>query len=142
MNATITELASIHLVAVWAGILAGILSGAVMGLFFAREDWLGGYDSWPRRMLRLGHISFFGLAALNLIFAVSVFIAGGAFHPAASWGLLAGALLMPGVCFLAAWRKPLRHLFPLPVVAIFTGALATLIGILRSGSFIELVASH
>ena len=31
-------------------------------------------------------------------------------------------------CFLAAWRKPLRHLFPIPVLSITTGLLAILIG--------------
>ena len=29
--------------------------------------------------------------------------------------LCAGAVLMPAVCALSAWRRPLRHLFALPV---------------------------
>jgi len=35
------------------------------------KNWLGGYGSWPRRMLRLGHIAFFGLGIINLAFALT-----------------------------------------------------------------------
>ena len=44
----------------------------VLGLFFHRENWLGGYASLKRRMYRLGHISFFGLGAVNLLFWLTV----------------------------------------------------------------------
>ena len=55
----------------WAAMFVGALSGAAFGLRFDRDRWLGGYGSWPRRMLRLGHIAFFGVAFLNLALAVS-----------------------------------------------------------------------
>jgi hypothetical protein len=38
--------------------------------------------------------------------------------------LVAGAVLMPLVCYLAAWKKPLRHLFPLPVLSLLGATLA------------------
>lgn len=62
--------------AAWIGIALGLLSGTIQGLFFASEDWLGGYASWPRRMLRLGHISFFGIAFLNLAYASTLHLLG------------------------------------------------------------------
>ena len=55
-----------NIIAAWIGFLLGGISGAVPGLFFYRYDWLGGYTSWPRRMIRLGHIAFFGIGFLNL----------------------------------------------------------------------------
>ena len=119
------SLESLHLVAGWWGIALGVLAGALMGLLFHQENWLGGYDSWPRRMIRLGHISFFGLAFLNFMFALSIRdipLHGVATAPA-SVLLLVGAISMPLVCFLSAWKKPLRHLFPIPVISI-SGALA------------------
>ena len=58
----------INLLSAWSGALAGFVSGAIIGLIFHREDWLGGYTSHRRRMLRLGHISFFGLAVINVMF--------------------------------------------------------------------------
>ena len=54
----------------WIMILLGLFAGAVVGMFFHDDQWLGGYGSWRRRMLRLTHISLLGTGALNLAFAV------------------------------------------------------------------------
>ena len=114
----------INLWAAWIGILLGMASGMIQGLFFHREDWLGGYQAWPRRLMRLGHISFFGIAFLNLAYADTVWLLGPGSHvPQASMLLVAGAVLMPLVCYLAAWKKPFRHLFPLPVLSLLGAAL-------------------
>ena len=32
-----------NLIAAWSAILLGLVSGLVMGLFFHRENWLGGF---------------------------------------------------------------------------------------------------
>src|SRR5437899_7934368 len=58
----------LNLLCAWFGVLLGFLSGLVFGLFFHRENWLGGYTSFQRRMYRLAHISFFGLAIVNFMF--------------------------------------------------------------------------
>src|SRR6266436_1502559 len=58
----------LNLIAAWSGILAGFVSGLLLGLFFHREDWLGGFGSFKRRLYRLAHISLFGLAIVNLMF--------------------------------------------------------------------------
>jgi hypothetical protein len=121
---------AINLIGGWLGIMAGVLSGAVIGLFFHRDDWMGGYGSHRRRLTRLGHISFFGLGFLNLIFAATsaqLFLSGNCLA-VASWALIAGAITMPVCCFLAAWRKPLRHLFPVPVLSVTAGILSILVG--------------
>ena len=47
-----------NIVAAWIGFSLGCISGAIPGLFFQNQDWLGGYTSWPRRLIRLAHISF------------------------------------------------------------------------------------
>ena len=129
-NGTGFSQVTVNLLGGWIGILAGVISGAVIGLFFWREDWMGGYDSWRRRLSRLGHISFFGLGLLNLLFAATAAQLGlrGTGLRIASASLLAGAIAMPVCCFLSAWRKPLRHLFPIPVLAVAVGVIAILIG--------------
>ena len=108
--------ADLNILAAWAGIFCGVAGGVALGLFFQRDEWLGGYASWRRRLVRLGHVSFFGIAFLNLAFAWTVGQPG--WRPASSVpaaALIGAQALMPLVCFLAAWRKPLRHLFFLPV---------------------------
>ena len=122
-----------NLWAAWIGILLGMVTGAVQGLFFHADGWLGGYGSWRRRLLRLGHISFFGLAFVNLAFVFTVDwlggqVAGGAPSvDAAAWLLVAGAALMPATCYAAAWRPGLRHLFVGPVSCLVVGITILLI---------------
>jgi len=118
----------INAVVAWIAIAAGITVGAANGLFFHNDRWLGGYASWPRRMLRLGHISFFGLALINLCYAVTIDqLHWPAPPPAVAWTLAAAALLIPATCFLAAWRKPLRHLIALPVSCVFIAVFSLLL---------------
>lgn len=115
---------------VWIGMLLGVVSGAVIGLFFTREDWMGGYGSHRRRLARLGHISFFGLAFVNAIFAFTHHLTPlrEPFATVAFWAFATGAATMPTVCFLCAWKKPWRHLFFLPVGGVATGILCVLFG--------------
>lgn len=128
------DLCNIHLVAAWIGFLCGVISGAVAGLFFHRENWLGGYGSYPRRLVRLGHISLFGLGFLNALFALTVAarevpeLSG---H-LASLGLLIGAITMPICCFAVAWRKSLRFLFPVPVASLLGGISLIVLALVRS----------
>jgi hypothetical protein len=109
----------INLYAAWIGFLLGALAGATSGLFFDRENWLGGYADWRRRMVRLGHISFFGIGLLNLGFFLTVEAMGvqeGTRLPAIL--LIVGAVAMPLVCYLSAYRKSFRHLFFVPAGAV------------------------
>ena len=112
-------MALMNLFAGWIAILVGLIAGAAIGLFFHGEAWLGGYDSWRRRMLRLVHISLVGTGLLNVAFALScdaLQIAPP--PPVASFLFLLGAIAMPMVCLLSAWRRTARHLFFLPVVSL------------------------
>ena len=124
------SIATDNLFAGWIGMLGGVASGAIIGLYFHREEWMEGYSSFRRRMTRLGHISFFGLGFLNMMFAVTtIVVALPAFAlRVASVGFIVGAVTMPICCFLTAWRKPFRHLFPIPVAGLLTGIVALLAG--------------
>jgi hypothetical protein len=113
----------INFVAAWFAILAGLITGTAMGLFFHDVGWMGGYGSWRRRMMRLGHISFFGTGFLNLAFVLSVeHLHLAELPPVASAGFLLGTVAMPTVCFLSAWRESVRHLFFIPVAALTVAA--------------------
>lgn len=117
----------------WSLVLVGFVSGAVLGLRFHDEVFLGGYGSWRRRLARLGHIACIALALLQMAFALS---------PAASVGGELGAwcrmlwrvggFAMPLVCWLAAWRQPFRHLFFVPVTSLSAAATLTLIALGRA----------
>jgi hypothetical protein len=103
----------INITAAWIGFALGCISGAVPGLFFHNPDWLGGYTSWPRRLIRLAHISFFGIGLLNLGMGLTGRVLD-ICAPAASILMLIGALTMPVLCYASAFRPVFRHLFFIP----------------------------
>ena len=113
----------------WSGMLMGVISGAVIGLLFHKKDWLGGYSSHSRRMVRLGHISFFGIGLINLFYALSI---GPMNVPAddalrGAWMLMGALITMPICCFLTAWKPQARHLFPIPVICAAGGILTIIV---------------
>ena len=117
----------------WGWMLMGLLSGVVLGLGFHKSEFMGGYAGWRRRLARLGHIAFFGTGLLNMFaaltwkgFALDVSLMG--------WSalmLVIGAVSMPTVCFLCAWKKPLRHLFPIPVITLIGGTALLFVALLQ-----------
>ena len=112
----------INIYAALAGFLAGAIAGAVSGMFFHDENFLGGYPSWKRRLVRLGHISFFGLGLINLSLALAARSLGIESElTAASVLLLVAIITMPTACYLAAFRKSLRQLFAVPVLSAIVG---------------------
>ena len=122
--------ANFHIFLGWLAVLLGVASGAIVGLYFHAESWAGGYSSFRRRMLRLGHVSFFGIGFLNFFFGLTLLEIGLPDQSArvASIGFLTALFTMPACCYLAAWRKPLRQLFPIPVLAVLAGVLPVLFG--------------
>jgi len=117
-----------NLLLAWLWILLGFISGMLLGLFFHDEHWLGGYGSFRRRMYRLGHISFFGLGVLNLLFCLTVkhYLLAGTGLYVASWAFMIGAVTMPLCCAIMANWPQARLIFSVPVVSLLTGGLLIL----------------
>lgn len=114
----------INFYAGWLGVLAGLLAGAAIGMFFHKDQWLGGYASWRRRMLRLGHIASVMVGILNLLFVFSVgqwFVNVSRLTDISSWLFVAGLVGMPICCYASAAWKPLRYLFPIPATCLIVG---------------------
>ena len=123
----------LNLALAWLWIVLGFASGFLLGLHFHREDWLGGYGSLRRRLYRLGHISFFGLAMANLMFYFTAKSLGVFGTPLviASWSFIVGAVSMPICCFLMAHNPKLRLLFLLPVTTLLAAGVFTLWEIIK-----------
>ncbi len=122
------DIPRINLIAAWVGIALGFLSGMGLGMGFQKEQFLGGYGSHRRRLYRLGHISFFGLAIINFMFWLTVKLEAlsGYLIPSASLAFLLGALTMPLCCVLMAHWKQTQALFAIPVISLLYGAIVTL----------------
>jgi hypothetical protein len=117
------KLIQLNLLVAWLWLLLAFVSGLGMGLFFHREDWLGGYASFKRRLYRLAHISFFGLGVVNLGFYLTVHALGvaGSSLNAASWAFVIGAISMPVCCVIMAHFPRARMLFAIPVLSLLLG---------------------
>lgn len=117
----------------WTWILLGFVAGMIQGFFFHNENWLGGYTSFRRRMYRLGHISFFGLGAVNLMFALTrhFVLVAGPLSGIASKAFLIGAITMPVCCLLLAQFPRARALFAIPIINLITGGLLVLVNLAR-----------
>lgn len=116
----------------WSLILCGFLSGALLGLFFHRANFWGGYASFRRRIVRLGHIAFVALGMLNILFALSpVPMESAQAANTVTICLALGGLCMPLICFLTAWRERFRHLFFVPVVLLSAAVVTILLETLR-----------
>ena len=105
----------------WGLVMLGIAWGGVLGLGFQRADFLGGYHTFPRRLLRLGHVACVALGAANVFWSTLEVPEPYAGPGGLAWAC-AGAL-MPACCALAALDPRFRHAFPLPVSAAACGAL-------------------
>lgn len=113
----------------WWLLLLAFITGAGLGLFFHRDDFLGGYNSFRRRIVRLGHIALAALGMLNVIYSYSPWPAvGSVAGHGASIGFIVGGVAMPAVCFLTGWREASRHLFFIPVLALVVAVVFTIVG--------------
>jgi hypothetical protein len=111
----------------WGMILTAFVTGAVLGVYFHRDDFLGGYSSFRRRILRLGHISLAALGMLNILYSLSpAASAVGMPSRVASLAFIVGGITMPAVCFLTSWRAGFRHWFFIPVIALIVAVIQTL----------------
>src|SRR3954468_2402775 len=103
----------------WGMILAAFVTGGGIGLFFHREQFWGGYASFRRRIVRLGHVALAALGMINLLYALSPWPAVETWQGVWVERLgIFGGIAMPVVCFLSGWREAFRYLFVVPVGAL------------------------
>jgi hypothetical protein len=114
----------------WSLVLSAFVTGAAVGLSFHQDTFLGGYGSFRRRLVRLGHISQAALGMLNVLYGLSPAPSSSSWRePLASACFVLGGASMPVICFLTGWRRPFRHLFFVPVVSLGLAVLFTLGGV-------------
>ncbi|HKI68492.1 MAG TPA: hypothetical protein VKA67_02815 [Verrucomicrobiae bacterium] len=121
-----------NLIMAWLWILLGFVSGMGLGMFFHGENWLGGYGSFKRRMYRLGHISFFGLGTVNLLFFLTVqILAASSILSVASSLFIVGAITMPVCCVIMAHFPKAHLIFAIPVLTLIGGGILTVMEVAK-----------
>ena len=109
----------------WCSFACGALSGLVLGLWsfdgpVPVPAWIGDYDSVARRLLRLGHIAFFGLAMLNLFLVRHMpTLDLNARMKELALGLMNfGNIVLPLTLITAAAYHPFKYVLPIPASSI------------------------
>lgn len=122
---TIRRLTALNRSIALTSMALGAVSGMLMGLWSfggpaPAPDGIGDYGELSRRLLRLGHIAFFGLAFVNLILARQL--------PDLPLGLKArrgalgcinfGNIALPTALIAAAFWEPVKYLTAPPAFAV------------------------
>ena len=95
----------------WILISAGIFSGMVIMPVFLKDSLLGGYASFKRRFIRLGHIAFVVLGIINILY--------GLMGQGESLPLLIGAVGMATGCIISGFWEPFKYVLVVPAVLVF-----------------------
>ena len=116
-------------VVAWTGFCLGAASGMLMGLWafdgpLAPPAGFTDYSDTSRRLLRLGHIAFFGIGYLNLLLAweLPALGLGQAAKQVAARCMNFANIFLPLTLMAAAVYPPLKYLLPVPA----TSAIAAL----------------
>lgn len=122
---TVRRLTALNRSIALTSLALGALSGMLIGLWSFGgpapvPDAIGDYGDLSRRLLRLGHIAFFGLAFLNLILARQ--LPALPLGPKAIRGALGcmnfGNVTLPAALIAAAFFEPVKYLTAPPAFAV------------------------
>jgi hypothetical protein len=106
----------------WLSIVTGLLMGAVIGLWsfdgpVAAPAGFEDPSALARRLLRLSHIAFIALPALNILH-LHFGRCAGAPAERVCFSLLAGSWLLPITLAIAAWWPVAKYALPFPATLI------------------------
>ena len=121
-----------HAIFGWSWIAVGVLLGLALGLFsfdgpLAAPEALRDYGGLPRRLLRLSHIAFIALGALNVIYAREPGPRGAGREPGGVF-LLAGSALLPPVLAVASFFPGARFAMGPPALLVALGCVVIALG--------------
>jgi cytochrome b561 len=99
----------------WVWILAGLIAGAIMGMWSFNGPMpspVGDYTSLPRRLLRLSHIAFIALAIINILYGYEIdkIQLKNKLKRIGSLCMISGAILMPTFLIAAVFFEPFKYL--------------------------------
>ena len=127
----------------WTCMAAGVGTGLVLGLWsfdgpVSVPEWIGEYGSTARRLIRLGHIAFIGLAILNILLSreLSRLHLSAVAKRTTAILMNIGNVFLPLTLFAAAAIPSLKYVMPVPASCVLVTMILAALGSRprRSGS--------
>lgn len=116
---------AVNLAVGWSSLAVGALTGLILGIWsfggpVPVPEWIGDYDTLPRRLLRLGHIAFFGLGILNIMLARHLGRQRSFSYPRplALRAMNFGNVFLPVTLIAASVFEPAKYLMSVPALAV------------------------
>lgn len=127
-----TNFGQLNIVFGWIWMNMGFITGLLMGLKAEQfglnfhkvgPEWLEGYSSVPRRLIRLGHVAFIMLPVLNILFGqyIDATPLTAQWKQIGSYAMIFGGIGVPVLCFAAAFYRPFKLLLSLPATSVLVG---------------------
>lgn len=113
------EIGKINIRFGWIWLFIGILMAMWMGLHVFKSNWLGGYTSLPRRLLRLSHIAFMALSLTNILYGFSIDSVNLPIKvkKIGLYAMIIAAIFMPIICLLSAHNIFFQSFFFIPALS-------------------------
>ncbi len=124
------DISKINIIFGWCWLFLGILGAMWMGSHAFAPDWLGGYISISRRLLRLAHIAFMALSLTNVLYglcmdSVSLPIQ---LKKVGSFSMIIAAVSMPLVCLASIASNSFQIFFCIPVLSFCLAVFIMIVG--------------
>ena len=121
----------------WVSLAVGAGTGLILGLWsfdgpMAVPAWIGEYGDTSRRLVRLGHIAFFGLGILNILLARELPRLADTARRIASPAMNFGNVFLPITLLAAAAYPPFKYFMSVPALSVFVALLAAAFGLRKS----------
>ena len=118
----------------WSGMAVGAALGMLLGLWSFNgpvpvPEFLGAYDDNARRLMRLGHIAFFGLGFINLLLARELPALPERMRRIAGLSMNVGNLGLPLTLVAASIFEPIKYAMALPASAVLLALILVASGV-------------
>lgn len=114
----------------WFWLFIGLLQAIWIGLYAFSPEWLGGYASLSRRLLRLSHIAFMALSLTNILYGLCIDSVNlsKSLKKIGSYSMIIAAISMPTICLLTISNNFFELFFFIPSLSFACGLLIMALG--------------
>lgn len=124
------NVSKINIIFGWCWLFLGIIGAMWLGLYAFTPDWLGGYISLSRRLLRLAHVAVMALSLTNILYGLCLDRTGLTLRlkRIGSFTMIITAIGMPFACLASIYKSSFEIFFSIPVISFCLAVIIMIVG--------------